>query len=81
MSPSSGSAPQNDSAPVIPFLRTASPAPKKEAPAANENNDLESTLKAMLTPQQQAMFNSFSGMLKQQAPSAAEEPKGGAANG
>ncbi|MBQ7917179.1 MAG: hypothetical protein IJ315_10415 [Firmicutes bacterium] len=41
--------------PVIPFLRPNQP---------SEDTDLESSLKAMLTPQQQTMFQSFSNMLK-----------------
>ena len=84
--PSAGEEQRPEASPVIPFLRASAPQEKqpekREALRPASNGDLENTLKSMLTPQQQAMFNSFRGMLKQQMPSSQEDDtKGGAANG
>lgn len=47
------------SGPVIPFLR-----PNTSTTDQKSNDELEHSLKAMLTPQQQTMFQTFSSMLK-----------------
>lgn len=53
------------SEPVIPFLRGSAAAQDVKREEASHGNELENTLTSMLTPSQQAMFQSFSTILKQ----------------
>lgn len=59
--PSAPPSPASHDAPVIPFLRKATA--ENTAPA--DEGSLETRLKSMLSPQQQALFQSVSQMLKQ----------------